>query len=609
MFESLKKGISTPVAMGTILVLAILVGGVTYWQYQEIQKEELGGVEISVPEKEETAVTEEEIVEEEEEIKPVKCGKIECAEKGSRFYNTYSPGNWTDAGAECICQYYTPEEWELRYCVQAGPPTEEELQVWRDCGVPVPGGPLSGSWGWTGEEEGPETIEPADLTQLTFLDHAADPDWNSDGSQIAFHNFIANRIGIINADGTGLRYLDIGGDPNWSPVENKLAVVAWKEEQNLPDLGMYLVDLDTEDITFLVTGNQACWSPDGTKIAYALDEGDKRSSIWVINSDGSGKTRLTFEEDDYCTGLSFNYDGSKIVYLKGFTSYAVGGPEEEPEPNEIWVMDADGSNKHMIYAPGDSVQLIFQRAWNKNNKILFMRTWWQKCPPQIWIINSDGSDSKPVVSGLDVFGDPVWDNTGTKVAIHRITPTSLLLGGNIWIFSYKICEAGETYETCPTDCPNCNDKNECTIDEYDYHLQECVNTPILDVVCCGNGVCETGETYENCSRDCPIVTMTTNVHVKIATIIMSKNVSMRLSFLAVIMEYVMKMLRNTQVVRQIVRTAMIIVGLRQIVLITKLRSVSILLPTISLMILKKVLKAGFLQMQTETQLQPLGLQW
>lgn len=67
----------------------------------------------------------------------------------------------------------------------------------------------------------------------------------------------------------------------------------------------------------------------------------------------------------------------------------------------------------------------------------------------------------------------------------------------------KTCEVEETYETCSTDCPNCDDKNECTIDEYDYHLQKCVNAPILDVVCCGNTVCETGETYEKCAKDCP----------------------------------------------------------------------------------------------------------
>ncbi|MBU2496534.1 MAG: DUF1080 domain-containing protein [Nanoarchaeota archaeon] len=65
------------------------------------------------------------------------------------------------------------------------------------------------------------------------------------------------------------------------------------------------------------------------------------------------------------------------------------------------------------------------------------------------------------------------------------------------------CEVGETYKDCVIDCPNCDDKNNCTIDEYDYHEQKCVNKPILDVICCGNGICEIGEDYENCTRDCP----------------------------------------------------------------------------------------------------------
>ncbi|NQU98560.1 hypothetical protein HQ533_03765 [Candidatus Woesearchaeota archaeon] len=65
------------------------------------------------------------------------------------------------------------------------------------------------------------------------------------------------------------------------------------------------------------------------------------------------------------------------------------------------------------------------------------------------------------------------------------------------------CEQVESYESCADDCPNCDDKNSCTIDEYDYHDQTCENTPITDVVCCGNAVCEAGEAYENCPRDCP----------------------------------------------------------------------------------------------------------
>ena len=55
MFKQLSKRVPTPIAIGIILVLAILVGGFTLWQYSEIRKEEVG-VEMNIPEKPEDIV-------------------------------------------------------------------------------------------------------------------------------------------------------------------------------------------------------------------------------------------------------------------------------------------------------------------------------------------------------------------------------------------------------------------------------------------------------------------------------------------------------------------------------------------------------------------------
>lgn len=48
----LNKGMSTPVAITIVLLLAVLVGGFTWWQYGEIRKEETKLPEIGLPEKE-----------------------------------------------------------------------------------------------------------------------------------------------------------------------------------------------------------------------------------------------------------------------------------------------------------------------------------------------------------------------------------------------------------------------------------------------------------------------------------------------------------------------------------------------------------------------------
>lgn len=52
MWKYLNKGISTPVALIIILILAASVGGYTLWQYTEIQKEKTEPMsEIKIPEK------------------------------------------------------------------------------------------------------------------------------------------------------------------------------------------------------------------------------------------------------------------------------------------------------------------------------------------------------------------------------------------------------------------------------------------------------------------------------------------------------------------------------------------------------------------------------
>jgi dipeptidyl aminopeptidase/acylaminoacyl peptidase len=272
------------------------------------------------------------------------------------------------------------------------------------------------------------------ITQITFLeDFAADPSWSPDGNRIVFLGLEKDQMKgglfMISSDGTGLTPIgpwerDHLFNPSWSPVGNK--VVAYGERKNF---GLFLIDLNGDWAQRVQLTAQkvehASWSPDGNKIAYNVYNKDKSfSSIWVMNADGTGKTQLTTSEDGFCAGPSFGYDGSKIVYLKGFTT-TMPGPKPEEAINEIWVMNSDGSNKHMIYAPGDSMQLIRERAWNKNNKIIFAKHQYQRAP-QIWVINSDGTNPQCILDPEEggppdaIYDDAVWDNSGTKIAVTKV---------------------------------------------------------------------------------------------------------------------------------------------------------------------------------------------
>ena len=270
------------------------------------------------------------------------------------------------------------------------------------------------------EEEPTPTI-----TQLTFFGEGsmvADPDWSPDGSQIIFCNKGggAPTLHLVNVDGSGLKEIGLGFDPSWSPVENKIAY-----EMNGQ---IYTMNSNGGNVTQLTTGyssGQPAWNQNGTKIAYTYYEAGK-PSIWTMNTDGSGKTRLTTSADGENSLPSFSYDGSKIVYAKGpVWDLSLRMPTAA---NEIWIMNSDGSNKHKIYASSDNYHWIFQRAWNRNNEIVFMKNPLQdRKIPEMFVVNSNGTNPRSMVDPpRDSFGipisfylDPVWDKSGTKVVAVR----------------------------------------------------------------------------------------------------------------------------------------------------------------------------------------------
>ncbi len=149
-----------------------------------------------------------------------------------------------------------------------------------------------------------------------------------------------------------------------------------------------------------------------------------------MNSDGSGNTNLTSVSDGYCSWPSYSYDGTKIVYIKGESPSAPG--TEQTSSNEIWTMGSDGSSKQKIYGEGNTYNLIFQRAWNSSDKILFMRTAIPLSPPDVWVMSPDGSGATVVLdSDSYTYGDPVWNNAGDKIAIIKGEETSQ----NVFILS------------------------------------------------------------------------------------------------------------------------------------------------------------------------------
>jgi Tol biopolymer transport system component len=85
-------------------------------------------------------------------------------------------------------------------------------------------------------------------------------------------------------------------------------------------------------------------SPDRTRILFeARRDGLSRIQIYAMNTDGSDVTRISRDASVDAFGASWSPDGSMVLFVKSNRAYS-------NSPQEIWVMNADGSSEKMVAA-------------------------------------------------------------------------------------------------------------------------------------------------------------------------------------------------------------------------------------------------------------------
>src|SRR5215211_280041 len=217
------------------------------------------------------------------------------------------------------------------------------------------------------------------------------PTWSPDSKEIAFALFTAEggscTIYSMNADGLGNRstLARIEGCPAihslaWSPDGENIAVSVEGEYEKV-DIWILNVSGGASDANQLRQLTHVpqygtswkdvspTWSPDGTQIAFTrtntpTGEIGGEPSIFKINADGSGQTRLTRDPAYYGNPTdapidpayspmyspAWSPDGEKIAFVRGYLL------KEHPDPNAatqpissaIYVMGADGFDPALI---------------------------------------------------------------------------------------------------------------------------------------------------------------------------------------------------------------------------------------------------------------------
>ena len=230
---------------------------------------------------------------------------------------------------------------------------------------------------WTMNPDGSSpmrlTDEKSRDSQRASFVHIYDvkPAWSPDGTKIAF---VSNRGGgefiyTMNADGTNFQLLTdkllefTVLPPNylaWSPDGKKIAfaVSQFPDGPVSASSDIYVINSDGSGLTKLITDSGQnfgfTWSPDGKQIAFASTrDPDGRPRIWVMNSDGGNQRRLTDIHDTknptFYSDMtpSWSPDGTKILFI-GSRDFNGTRNCYVANCSEIFVMNADGSDDHAI---------------------------------------------------------------------------------------------------------------------------------------------------------------------------------------------------------------------------------------------------------------------
>ncbi|MEP6945750.1 MAG: carboxypeptidase regulatory-like domain-containing protein [Acidobacteriota bacterium] len=217
---------------------------------------------------------------------------------------------------------------------------------------------------------------------------------------------------VMDPDGSNQIQIPQGGHfPAWSPDGNFIAfnrIPVFESDEEL-----YIMNADGSHVRIITANNtadiQPRWSPDGTQLVYNCFV-DFNNEICKINTDGTGPVRLTNNEasDRF---PSFSPDGLKIVFVSDRVNGGGTG--------DIFVMNADGTGQTRLTFD-DEFTLSDYPAWSPDGTKIIFRSNPGDGYVDLWRMNADGSGLTQITNDTN-FNEtqPTYSPDGAKIAFGR----------------------------------------------------------------------------------------------------------------------------------------------------------------------------------------------
>jgi Tol biopolymer transport system component len=194
------------------------------------------------------------------------------------------------------------------------------------------------------------------------------PKFSRDGTRIVYQN---SGIWIMNSDGTSQKQLSsTGGVPSFDPTGSYIAY---------GDNGVWTMNADGSNKTQLtLSGQQPSYSSDGTQIAYNAGVSGAGQQLFVMYANGTGARQVLTSSAIIDTVWA---PGAKVVMgmLSG-RNYQLSTYDPNVSGSLMTLTSNSGTNYEPSWSPDAS-----HISWTSTGGI--------------WIMNADGSNPAPVISG------------------------------------------------------------------------------------------------------------------------------------------------------------------------------------------------------------------